>query len=177
MLVTVTGFGSVWRRRFGKEPADPRRFVRAAYYNTTGVKVNGKVQTRPRIIGHARFNGVGGFDPNHPSRLIGRVFECAEPCVWQGQNKILFQRLLRAPEPPDYFLVVVRPDDVGQVDLASRWRSDTVLVLSFSECREEQETMLLLPAYSWIRSSLGKFWLEPRPEKPWTAMLRLGSAS
>ncbi len=133
--------------------------------------------TDRQIEEHARFNGVGGFDPNHPSRLIGRVFECAEPCVWQGQNKILFERLLRARERPDYFLVVARPDDIGQVDLTSRWRSDTVLVLSFSECREEQETMLLMPAYSWIRSSLGMFWLEPRPEKPWTAVLRLAPGS
>jgi len=81
MLVTVTSFGSVWRRRFGKDPEDGRRFARAAYYNTTGVTVNGTMRTRPRIIGHARFNGVGGFNPNYPSRMIGRVFECAEPYV------------------------------------------------------------------------------------------------
>jgi len=35
MFVTVTGFGSVWRRRFGKDQSDPRRFAHAAYFNTT----------------------------------------------------------------------------------------------------------------------------------------------
>ena len=40
--------------------------------------------------------------------MINSVFECAEPCIWQGQNKVLFKRMLPAPQQPDYFLVVVR---------------------------------------------------------------------
>jgi len=112
MLVTVTGFGSVWRRRFGKNQSDSRRFARAAYFNTTGVQVDGKVRTRPRIVGHVRFNSVGGFDPNYPLRMINSVFECAEPCIWQGQNKVLFKHMLPAPQQPDYFLVVVRASEI-----------------------------------------------------------------
>jgi hypothetical protein len=38
MLVTVTGFGSVWRRRLGKDLTDPRPFTYAASYNTTALK-------------------------------------------------------------------------------------------------------------------------------------------
>ena len=91
MVVAITGLGSVWRRRFGKNPNNPTRFARAAYYNTTGVPVNGTIRTRTKVAGHARFNSVGGFDPNYPQRMINRVFECDEPCVWQGQNKILFK--------------------------------------------------------------------------------------
>src|SRR6516225_5394539 len=78
------------------------------YYNTTGVKVSGTIRQRPQIVGYARFNGLGGFDPNHPSRLFNRVFECVDPCVWQGQNKLLFKRMLNAPAKPDGFLMVVR---------------------------------------------------------------------
>jgi len=110
MLITVSGFGSVWRRRFGKDPDDTGRYARAAYYNTTGVPVNGIVRTRPEITGHARFNAAGGFNPNYPFRMIGRVFECAEPCIWNGQNKVLFQRVLRIPARPDYFLVATRQE-------------------------------------------------------------------
>ena len=72
---------------------NPTRFARAAYYNTTGVPVNGTIRTRTKVAGHARFNSVGGFDPNFPQRMINRVFECDEPCVWQGQNKILFKSI------------------------------------------------------------------------------------
>jgi len=100
MLVTITGFGSVWRRRIGKDPRDSRRFARAAYFNTTGVPVNGKIRTRPKIVGHVRFNGVGGFDPNYPLRMMNSVFECADPCIWQGQNKVLFENCCQHHSSP-----------------------------------------------------------------------------
>jgi hypothetical protein len=177
MFVTVTGFGSVWRRRFGKDQSDPRRFARAAYFNTTGVPVGRQIRTRPRIVGHVRFNGVGGFDPNHPLGMINNVFECAEPCVWQGQNKVLFKRMLSTPQQPDYFLVVVHSSEVGHLDVGSpSWRSEGTLLISFSECRDKQEAMLLMPAGSWLRTDLGKFVLKPFISWPWSARLQLESA-
>lgn len=39
MLVAITGFGVVWRRRFGNDASDPERFSLATFYNTTGVLV------------------------------------------------------------------------------------------------------------------------------------------
>src|SRR6266508_1310985 len=108
MLVTVTDFGSVWRRRFHKNQDVPLRFAHGVYYNTTGVEIAGTMRQRPKITGYARFHACGGFDPHHASRMIGRVFECADPCVWQGDNKLLFKRTLRGPERPDGFLVIAR---------------------------------------------------------------------
>ena len=43
MLVTVKGFGGIWERRFGTNTAHSKRFAQAAFYNTTGVQVSGKV--------------------------------------------------------------------------------------------------------------------------------------
>jgi len=77
--------------------------------------------------------------------MINSVFECAEPCVWQGQNKVLFKRMLSTPQQPDYFLVVVRSSEVGHLDVGSpSWRSEGTLLISFSECRDKQEAMLLM---------------------------------
>jgi len=177
MLVTITGLGSVWRRRFGKDEHDPRRFARAAYFNTTGVPVNGKIRTRPKIVGHVRFNGIGGFDPNRPLAVLNTVFECAEPCVWQGQNKVLFKRMLPAPLQPDYFLVVVKSAELGHLDVGSpAWRSEGTLLISFSECRDQQEAMLLMPLDSWLRTALGRFVLRPFISWPWSARLQLVAA-
>ena len=39
VLVAVTEFGSVWRRRFGKNPDDLRRYAKGVYYNTTGIDI------------------------------------------------------------------------------------------------------------------------------------------
>jgi hypothetical protein len=176
MLVTITGFGSVWRRRIGKDPNDARRFARAAYFNTTGVPVNGKIRTRPRIVGHIRFNGVGGFDPNYPLRMVNSVFECAEPCIWEDQNKVLFERILSTPRQPDYFLVVARSCEVGHLDVGSlAWKSEGTLLISFSESQNQQEAMLLMPDHAWLRSDVGRFVVQPFVSWPWSARLQLAS--
>ena len=176
MLVTITGFGSVWRRRLGKDPNDPKRLAHAAYFNTTGVPVDGKIRTRPKIVGQVRFNGIGGFNPNRPLSLINTVFESAEPCIWQGQNKDLFERKLPAPRQPDIFLVVVRACEIGHLDVGSpAWRSEGTLLISFSENRDRQEAMLLMPPASWLRTAVGRFALRPFISWPWSARLQLES--
>ena len=129
---------------------------------------------RRKIAGHVRVDGVTGFNPNYPSRAIGKMFECAEPCVWKGQNKVLFRRLLRTATRPDCFLVVTRSDELGRLDLAaSDWKSDDSLLISFSECHGQQEALLLMPPYGFVRTALGTFFLEPLVLQPWTAHLRI----
>jgi hypothetical protein len=153
---------------------DPRRFARAAYYNTTGVRVDGRLCTRPRIIGHIRFNGMGGFNPNDPAKMIGRVFECEEPGVWHGQNKVLFKTLLPSHELPDRYLVLVRSREIGRLLVGQPgWSSDDVWVIALSEWQEEQEAMLLMAAQSWVRTSIGRYQLEPFAGRPSCATLRL----
>jgi len=172
----VTDFGSVWRRRFGKNPDDPRRFAKGVYYNTTGIDIAGTMRQRPQILGHVRFNGRGGFNPNRLSQMIGRVFECAEPCVWQGQNKLLFKRLLNASEKPDRFLVVVRARQYGKLTIGrTDWLSAGTWLISLSECHDQQEAMLLMPAHSQIQTELGRVVLEPEARRPWLARLVLAS--
>jgi hypothetical protein len=79
VLVTVKGFGGIWERRFANATARSRRFAQAAFYDTTGVLVSGKVRYRWKIGGKLRFNAVGGFTPSDPSRSLNRVFECKDP--------------------------------------------------------------------------------------------------
>jgi hypothetical protein len=174
MLISVAGLGSLWRRRFDKN--DPHPFARGVYYNTTGIEVAGTVRQRPKITGYARFHTCGGFDPHHPARAIGRVFECAEPCVWKGDNKLLFQRVLPAPEKPDRFLIVVTSKLNGVLSVGiNNWRSPDTWLIAFSESGDEQEAMLLMPASGWIFTSLGRFVLEPEVSRRWIARLVLVS--
>src|SRR5262249_12891615 len=162
-----------WRRRFSKDGGDARQFARAAYFNTTGVPIHGHIRTRSKIIGHARFHELGGFDPDHPLAMINSVFECAEPSFWNEQNKVFFKRRLSTPEQPDYFLVAVRATEVGRLDARSwAWRSERTFLLSFSECRDQQEAMLLMPPDSWLRTDLGRFELRPFVSWPWSARLQ-----
>ncbi len=164
MLISVLGFGSAWSRR----RAD-------AYYNTTGVVVNGKVRNRPLVYGVARFNGLGGFRPERTERMIFKVFECEPPCVWNGHNKVLFKRLLPTPGRPDAYLVILTEEPTGGVDAHSEspWSHADAQMISFSESGERQEVMLVMPPYTWIRAGIGTFFLEPQRGKPWLARLVL----
>ena len=160
MRVAVLGFGRVWRHRLGRTESRSRS-VPPVYYNTTGIPVNGNIRQRPRICGYARFDVVGGFDPNRPSEMIGRVFECAEPTVWMGSNKLLFSRILPKHEHPDCFLAVARSEWMGQLAIGNEgWRSPDSWLLSLSESDGQQEALLLLSAGQWMRTSLGCFVLE-----------------
>ncbi|MGH9353095.1 MAG: hypothetical protein ACRD2G_13210 [Terriglobia bacterium] len=164
MLVGITGFGSVWRRRFGNEPRDPERFRHAAYFNTTGVSVNGRVVRHRKIAGHARFNGVDGFNPHYPGHAIGSMFECDGLCVWNGQNKVFFRRRADHAQPPDFFLVVIRSAEFGRVSVGAKgWKCNDAWLISFSEWQDQQELLLLMPPDGWVRTNIGRVTLQRDP--------------
>ena len=173
MRVAVMGFGSVWRNRLGKVDAHGH-LTGAVYYNTTGVLVRDKVRQRPQICGYARFDSIGGFDPNHPPKMIGRVFDCAEPSVWMGCNKLLFRRVLNPSERADCFLVVAKSAVFGQLAIGKKdWRSPETWLLSFSECAGQQEALLLMSVGAWLRTDIGQFKLECQGTPSWFGRLVL----
>lgn len=160
MRVAVMGFGRVWRHRLAKPQASGGP-TRPVYYNTTGVSVNGNVRQRPQICGYARFDTIGGFDPNHLSKMIGRVFDCGEPSIWMGFNKVLFRRILNDGHDPDCYLIVASSTFVGQLPVGSEgWRSPNTWLLSLSEGGGQQEAMLLMSNGDWLRTGIGLFVLE-----------------
>jgi hypothetical protein len=175
VVAAIQAFGSVWERGFGRDLSDPERFARAAYYNTTAVPVNGKLRYRWRIGGKLRFNSASGFNPNYPTRALGRAFDCAAPVERNGWSQILFERVLPINVQPEMYLFAVTTERIGYIDAHSVcWKGDSVQVVSFSDNRRQQELLLLMPAYSWVRGELGTFFVEPSPAAPCSAHLRLG---
>jgi hypothetical protein len=162
MRVAVNGFGSIWTRRFGKNPLSRRRFLTdAAFFNTTGVDVGGRLRARPLVYGVARFDGASGFMPHGPEGMLNRVFDCEPPCEWNGGMRLLFRALLPRPQRPEGYLVVLRELNNGRIDHESAWRSFDVTLISFSETQMHQEVMLLMPPFSWVRTAFGLFILQP----------------
>ena len=176
MLISVLGFGSIWTRRAAEavqsQPLD------AAYYNTTGVHVGGKLRNRPRVYGLARFNGNSGFRPDRAFDALGKVFECEAPCIWEGIPKVLFKMRLHRPTKPDAYLVTITADQSGGLkkDPSAAWLHPDAHLISFSEWRDQQEVLLVMPAFAWIRGGLGTFFLEPNTRKPWKARLVLSAS-
>lgn len=174
MLVAVNEFGRIWTRRFGKSEDNPMRYTRdAVFYNTTGVPVRDKVRARNRVYGVARFNGSAGFSPHSPERALHRVFDCAEPCTWNGGNQVLFRGLQEDGTEPSHYLTIIRDEPTGWVDRQTIWKSPEAFLISLSESEIHQELMLLMRPFSWIRTAVGVFVLEPDVAQPWRAQLML----
>jgi len=147
------------------------------YYNTTGIVVNGKLRQRPKICGYLRFESVGGFDPNHALRMVHRVFECADPSIWNGCNKLLFKRTVGDNQSPDRYLVVVSSDVHGRRRVGEGgWRSPQSWLISFSEYAGQQEALMLLKSNDWIKTDVGKFVLQASETRPSEARLLLRAA-
>ena len=165
MIIGLEGFGSVWSTR------NAAVTERIAFYNTTGIMLDGRLRHRSRLFGQVRFNGIGGFNPRHIEANIGRVFASAR-FRDGGSSCLLLHHRLSRPLPPDYYLFRVISEDTGMLEVdRAGWKSDGVVLLSLSQFREQHEAMLLMPVYSWIRGALGRFVAEPSADHPWRASL------
>jgi hypothetical protein len=180
MLISVMGFGSVWTRRSARERDDQDRHDRQiiVYYNTTGVLIGDRFRNRPRAYGVARFNACSGFRPDLMHKMLHKVFECEPPCIWNGHNKVLFKNILERPAKPDAYLVTMTHEQSGGIDKDPNgaWLHNSAQLISFSEGPDQQEVMVVMPAFSWLRGRLGTFFLEPVARKPWEARLILSAA-
>lgn len=168
MLVKILGFGSSWWARFGRDPRDRYRYTRqAAYFNSAGVRCGNKVRRHWLLPGLIRFNGIGDFNPQFPSRSVGETFECADLAFACGGNRLLFVRKAAARVPPDYYLIVVSSDRCGPFNFAeSRWKSESVVPIAVSSLGDRQEGMLLMKPFAYVRSSLGIWQLKTTVDVP-----------
>lgn len=171
MMISVLGLGSIWSRRVGRNDVGEHTLDsrRCTYYNTTGVLSGRKLRNRPRLYGFIRFNGASGCRPDCPEQILGKVFDCEPPCIWNGIPKVLFKRKLGSPERPDVYLSVLKSADIGAVISSDSWLSPDAMPISFSECGALQEVMIVVPAFGWVRSMHGNLFLEPLPGRPWQA--------
>jgi len=175
MLVKILGFGSNWWARFGRDPQDRCRYTKhAAYFNSTGVRCGSKMRRYWIVPGLIRFNGVGDFSPQFPSRAVGEVFECTDLVFAHGGNRVLFRRKVAQSCQPDYFLLVVSSRRFGALSFeASEWKSEFLTPIAVSHIGERQEAMLLMKAGDWVRSTLGIWQLRVAPNLRHGASLEL----
>jgi hypothetical protein len=108
--------------------------------------------------------------------MLYRVFDCEAPCIWNGHNKVLFKTPLQKPEKPDAYLAIVNSEQTGGIVQVGDWLHGEATVISFSECGVDQELMVVMPAFGWIRGELGTFFLEPTATRPWEGHLVLSVA-
>lgn len=169
MLVTLMEFGSIWETR-QRTTRSARGIDRTAFFNTTGLTVKEAAGYRWKFGGKLRFNSGGAFDPHLPKRSLNKVWECGEPATCpRGWVQMLCWRKLPKPEMPDFYLFRLATSRLGRIEFRSgQWCSPDVQVISISEGKihgsVEQEALVLMPKYAWVRSAAGAFHAEPNKQ-------------
>lgn len=178
MLVTLIEFGSIWETR-RRTVRSVREIEQTAFFNTTGLNMNGKLGYRWKVGGKLRFNSSGAFNPHLPKRSLNKVWECQDPGICpRGWVQMLCWRQLPKPEVPDFYLFRLATSRLGRIDFKSTsWCSSDIQVIAISEGKVsgsvEQEALVLMRRHSWIRSVAGVFCAEPTNQF-WSARLQPG---
>ena len=159
MLVGIHSFGSLWTRRANRDDARGDRGI--AFFNTTGVLIGNTVRHRSCLYGHVRLNGCWGFRPENADRMLDRIFEADDLVNWDGHRKLFLRGPASAPANPVRYLVAITSEMVGWMDRRGAWRSSATEVISFSEANDQQEALLLFPAFGWVHGAAGTFCLLP----------------
>ena len=164
MLVGIHSFGSLWTRR--ANGADARSSREIAFFNTTGVLVGSTMRHRSCRYGHVRLNGCWGFRPENADKMLNRVFETEELANWNGHRKLFLRAPASGTANPARYLVAITSEMVGWMDRRGAWRSGATEVISFSEANDQQEALLLFPAFGWVHGTAGTFCLLPEGDNP-----------
>jgi hypothetical protein len=172
MLVAIQSFGSIWTVRDAAREFDCAQSARRrAYYNTTGVLAGGRMRNRSCLYGHVRVDECSGFHHASAGRIIHRVYESEGLTVWNGRNKLFLRRLTPMGTRPDVHLFGISAAELGWIERNGAWKCDASQVISFSEGNGQQEALLVLPAFGWVRGKCGTFCVDPRRDRPWIATL------
>jgi len=158
MRVRVISFGTNWWAMRSTDRSDPYCFERrAAYFNAAALMCGRRLRHSAAYPGQIRFNAKSGFDPEFPSRVIGRTFLCSGPNQIAGRVHLLFARMA-AGTLPDAYLVTLNSIDHGAIrfDMPG-WRSSGVRPISISLRGPRYEAMFLMGAVDWVRSDLGQW--------------------
>jgi hypothetical protein len=170
MLVAVQDFGSIWTTRAARR-AEESAARQRAFYNTTGILAGTKLQNRSCVYGYVRLDECSGFDVARATWIIHRVYETDGVSVWNGRNRLFLRHLTPKRTYPGMHLFRIRAGDVGWIDRKSAWHCDAAQLISFSEGNSQQEVLVILPAFGWIRGARGTYCVDPLQDQPWVARL------
>jgi hypothetical protein len=142
-----------------RDTIDPFCFRRrAAWFNAAALMSGKRLRHCGIFPGQVRFNSKSGFDPEFPSRAVGKTFLCSELSQFAGRTHLLFER--RSTDvAPDAYLVTLKSAEHGAIQFSKPgWKSAGVRPISISLRGQRYEAMLLFGNGDWVESDLGR-WL------------------
>lgn len=158
MYIRMISFGTNWWAMHSADRTDPLCFRRrAAYFNAAAVMSGRRLHHSAIFPGQVRFNAGSGFDPQFPSRSVGKTYLCSEPREFESKVHLLVERPAGKVRP-DAYLTTLRSSDHGVVSFDKPgWKSAGVRPISISLRGSKYEAMLLLTSADWVESDLGRW--------------------
>lgn len=159
MIVHCLSFGSLWWLRPGNNLDSDARFTsEAAVFNTTGF-ISGARERRNWIVaGVVRFNvGTCLEQRIRPEQIEQGKFSSPGPERNGVQNRLLLTGKVKANTPADLLLVCISSEQHGRISFDSEWRSKGVRILTASEFRDRQESLVLVPPDGYVKTNLGEW--------------------
>lgn len=162
MYVRIVSFGTNWWAMRSHNINDPLCFRRrVAYFNAAALMSGRRLRHSAIFPGQVRFNSKSGFDPEFPSRAVGRIFQCSPPRQFAGRMHLLFERRTHETTP-DAYLVTIRSSEHGTIQFGKPgWKSGGVVPISISLRGLRYEAMLLFGDQDWVESDLGRWQVDP----------------
>ena len=158
MLISVLGFGSIWSRRVAREPRNPGA-LRAPgcgvlqHHRRPGWTEDSEPAARLRRRAVQRQQWIASRSCV-PDGVQG--VRCEPPCTWDGHKRVSLQELASAARKAGCVSGDGQNEQTGGIkDQAGEWLHPEARLISFSECGRDQEVLLVMPAFSWVRGALG----------------------
>jgi hypothetical protein len=159
MIIHCLSFGTLWWLRPGNDRESAARFAsQAAVFNTTGFATGTRERRNWIVPGVVRFNAGTCLEQRIKPEQVGQGRFFSPGIERNGsQNRLLLTRKVKANAPADLLLACISCEEHGRISFDSEWRSRGVRILAASEFRGKQESLVLLPADGYVRTTLGKW--------------------
>jgi hypothetical protein len=120
-----------------------------------------------------RFNAEGFPRTSMPADLNGVNALTNGIEMWNGQKRLLLRRAVGRDVHVNAYLVVVRSQVCGRIDFRANWRTAGVRVVCASSNKGRQETLVLMPPNSTIKTEFGSWqirWRSSAVSKKWASL-------
>ncbi len=168
MTIYCASFGTIWWLRPGADPSSRSRFTSgAAVFNTTGFRSGARDRRNWIQIGLVRFNvGTCLEQRLDPSALLPGNYETPGIEHRGSQKRLLISRRIARTLWPSAVMFCVKSEAVGRIAFDRGWRSGGVKLLSASEFRGRQESLIVLPVSGSITTDAG-IWVAEWTGETW----------
>ena len=178
MIVRCIGFGHVWsmHEEFDENGNSDRS--KCKWFNTTGIRktpTSKKFARAYDIEGVIRFN-MRTFDfVQEPRDLVGINVFISGIDRYGQTNRIVITDPAHRFSKIEAYIVGVHSSEHGWIDFGGLWKQGEAQIISASERRREQDTLILMKADCVLLSDRGALSIQWIPV-PRTARRRLGLA-